>query len=331
MNKDVERIIDEKYSLIDAEISRAFPKKGISNLYDAVWYHLDTGGKRIRPALAIITCEALGGDAKKVLPFAAACEILHNWLLIHDDIEDQDKIRRNKETVWVKYGLAHGINVGDYMSHKVFELILNSKNYGLDDKTILKLVEIIINTTVKTAEGKSMDINLRNSDNPSEKMYMEMAKAKTAYYLTVPMIGGAIIADADDRLIQKIIEYGEKIGPAYQISDDILDLTEGKGRKEVGRDIKEGKKSILVIHCLSECSNDEKKKLLSILNKDPAKTPKTDVDYVKRLFLKYGSIDYARKKAKNLSEEAKNEVKDFPPKLRDLLNYFADYLVEREK
>src|SRR3989344_4415150 len=331
MNKDVERIIDEKYSLIDAEISRAFPKKGISNLYDAVWYHLDTGGKRIRPALAIITCEALGGDAKKILPFAAACEILHNWLLVHDDIEDQDRIRRNKETVWVKYGIAHGINVGDYMSHKVFELILNSKNYGLDDKTILKLVEIIINTTVKTAEGQSMDINLRNSDNPSEKMYMEMAKAKTAYYLTVPMIGGAIIADADDRLIQKIIEYGEKIGPAYQISDDILDLTEGKGRKEVGRDIKEGKKSILVIHCLSKCSNDEKKKLLSILNKDPAKTTKTDVDYVKRLFLKYGSIEYARKKAKNLSADAKGEVKDFPPRLRDLLNYFADYLVEREK
>ena len=330
MNKDVERIINEKYSLIDAEISKVFPKKGIPNLYDAVWYHLDTGGKRIRSALAIITCETLGGNTKKVLPFAAACEILHNWLLIHDDIEDQDKVRRNKETVWMKYGLAHGINIGDYMSHKVFELILNSKNYGMDDKTIIKLVGIIVNTTVKTAEGQSMDINLRNSNSPTEKEYMEMVKAKTAYYLTVPMIGGAIIADADDRIISKIINYGEKIGPAFQISDDILDLTSGKGRKEAGRDIKEGKKSILVIHCLSKCSNDEKKKIISILDKDADKTTKADVDYAKKLFEKYGSIEYARKKTQNLSKEAKNEIKDLPPKLKELLDYFADYLVERK-
>jgi geranylgeranyl pyrophosphate synthase len=331
MNKDVERIISEKYSLIDKEIAKVFPKETIPNLHNAVWYHLNTGGKRIRPALAIITCEALGGDTKKVLPFAAACEILHQWLLIHDDIEDKDKIRRNKETVWAKYGLAHGINIGDYMSHKVFELILNSKNYGVDEKKILKLVDIIVNTAIRTAEGQSMDINLRNSSNPTEKEYMEMVKAKTSYYLTVPMVGGAIIADADEKIIKKILEYGEKIGPAFQISDDLLDLTSGKGRKEVGRDIKEGKKSILTIHCLQKCGRDGRKKLLSILNKDPARTTKDEVDYVKKLFEKYGSISYAKSKAKRLAEEAKEEVKDMPHELKELLDYFADYLVEREK
>ena len=91
MNKeDIEQLIKEKYSLIDEELKKVFPKE-IPNLHDAIWYHLETGGKRIRPTLAILSCEALDGDAKKVLPFAAACEILHGWMLIHDDIEDQDR------------------------------------------------------------------------------------------------------------------------------------------------------------------------------------------------------------------------------------------------
>jgi len=101
---DIEKLLIDRGKLIDKEIESVFPKKGIDNLYDGIWYHLNTGGKKIRPVLAIITCEALGGKSKMVLPFAAACEVLHNWLLVHDDIEDGDRIRRDKPTVWAKYG-----------------------------------------------------------------------------------------------------------------------------------------------------------------------------------------------------------------------------------
>src|SRR3989338_5493013 len=325
---DIEKILAEKGHYIDKELKKAFPKKGITNLYDAVWYHMGTGGKRIRPVLAIATCEALGGNSKKVVPFAAACEVLHNWLLIHDDIEDGDRVRRDQPAVWVKFGLGHGINVGDLMAQKVFELILSS---DLKEKTIFRLIKTMTDTAIKTAEGQAMDMNLRGNDNPTEKEYMNMVTGKTAYYMTVPMVGGAIVAGAEEKLIKKIIEFGMRAGPAFQIADDILDLTSGKGRGEIGRDIKEGKRSLLAIHCASKCAAAERKKLVTILKKPPEKTSGSDVRYVLSLYSKYGSLDYARRRSRALASQAKESIKDLPPKLRDILDEFADYLVARER
>jgi geranylgeranyl pyrophosphate synthase len=326
---DIEKLLDEKAWLIDSELEAVFPRD-IKNLHDAVWYHLETGGTRIRPVLAIITCEALGGDIRQVLPFAAACEVFHNWCLVHDDIMDSDIIRRSKPAVWVKYGLPHGINVGDYMSEKVYELILRSKNYGVDNETVFKLLSAMNETARKTSEGQALDVNARNAI-PTERDYMELATLKTAYYLTVPILGGAIVAGADDSIIEKIREFGMYAGPAFQIADDFLDLTKGKGRKEIGRDIKEGKKSLLMVHCIENCSKSEKKKLISMLDKPADKKTKKDVDYVKGLFEKYGSVDYAKMRAEDLAAKAKKPIKTFPVELKELLEEFADYLVQRDR
>jgi geranylgeranyl diphosphate synthase type I len=323
---DIEKLLEEKSSIVNKELERVF-SGNIPNLYDAVNYHLETGGKRIRPILALLTCEALGGNSKKVLPFAAACEILHNWLLVHDDIEDGDKVRRDKPAMWVKYGLAHGVNAGDLMAQKVYEAILSS---DLDDKTVVKLMEAMVTASVKTAEGQAMDINLRQNNEPSEDDYMATVIGKTAYYLSVPMVGGAIVAGSDN-VIKALEEFGRNAGPAFQIADDLLDLTEGKGRGEIGCDIKEGKRSILVVHCLSKCDIDEKARLLDILNKPKEETSSEEVLWVKELFEKHGSVDYARKKSQELVEKAKASIKGLPKELRDMLNYFADYLIERKK
>ncbi len=320
-----------KGARIDKEIGAVFPKSGTPNLEEAVWYHLATGGKRVRPALAIATYEALGGKGDIILPFAAACEILHAWLLVHDDIEDGDEVRRDKPALWKKYGMAHGINDGDYMAQKVYELILRSKRYGMDNETIFRLVEAMVTTSVKTAEGQAKDINLRDVDAPTEKQYMEMIRGKTGYYLTVPIVGGAIAAGADDDTVKKIIKYGSFVGPLFQITDDVIDVTDGKGRGETGRDIKEGKKSILVVHCLTKASNEEKKKLLAILKKPPAETANGDVTWAKALFERHGSIEYARKKAAVLAGEARKIAKDVEPALGEIMVAFADFLVTRKK
>lgn len=323
----VEKILKEKGGLIEKEIEKVIPKDGIPNLNDAIWYHMGTGGKRIRPVLAIMTCEALKGDVRKVLPFAAACEILHNWLLVHDDIEDGDRVRRDKPAVWVKYGLAHGVNVGDYMSEKVYEMIMNS---DLDKDKKISLMNETVQTCLRTAEGQSMDMNLRNNNSPSENDYMKMIEGKTAYYLTLPMVGGAIVAGRSE-LAGKIREFGLKIGPAFQIADDLLDLTKGKGRGEIGSDIKEGKRSIMVVHCSSKCTPGEKERLFGILNKKREGTTKEDVKFVKNLFEKYGSLEYARRKAKSLIEGSKEITSELPGELKKILDAFAEYLVERKK
>lgn len=325
MISEIEKTLKEKGDLIEKEIERIIPRQGAKNLNDAVWYHLDTGGKRIRPVLAILTCEYLGGDVNKVIPFAAACEILHNWLLVHDDIEDGDRIRRNKPAIWVKYGLAHGINIGDFMSEKVYEFIINSDS---DESTKLRLIKEITETSLKTAEGQTLEMNLRENNDPSEKEYMKMVEMKTAWYLTLPMVGGAIVSGKQE-LVDKIKEFGMKVGPAFQMADDLLDLTKGKGRGEIGSDIREGKRSIMVVHCSSECKQNEKTKLFGILNKPREKTTKDDVLWVKSLFEKHGSMDYAKNKAISLVSDSKNITSGMPENLRRILDQFAEYLVER--
>lgn len=326
---DIERLQKEKGKLIDSVIEEVF-KGDIHNLHDAIRYHMGTGGKRLRPLLAIVTYEALGGKDDKIVPFAAACEVLHNWILVHDDIEDGDRVRRDKPTVWVKYGLPHGVNVGDYMAHKVFELILKSSERGVSPENTFRLLRAMNETALRTAEGQTMDINLRASQNPTESQYLDMIIGKTAHYLTVPMVGGAILAKRDD-LIPKLIEFGRSLGPAFQITDDVLDLTEGKGRGEVGRDIKEGKRSILVVHCLGKCSKDEKSKLLSILNKSPETTTEKEVLYAKSLFEKCGSIEYARSRTEEYTKKAKKVADGMPSKLRDILYAVCDYMLTRRK
>jgi len=327
---DIEQLAKEKSPLIEKELEKVLPRSGLDNLHNAIWYHLETGGKRLRPLLAIVTCEALGGDVNKILPFAASCELLHNWILVHDDIEDGDRVRRNKPAVWVEYGLAHGINVGDYMAHKVFELILHSTDHGLDNEKTLRLLNAMINAVLKTAEGQTLDLNFRDNDSPTEHQYLEMVVAKTAHYLTVPMTGAAIVSDRED-LIPSLVEFGKNLGPAFQIADDVLDLTEGKGRNEIGRDIKEGKKSILVIHCLSRCDEGEREKLLSILNKLPENTTFDDINYAKNLFGKYNSIEYARNRAKEFTNAAKGIAHKMPARLAEILEFFCDYAVQRRK
>ena len=175
MMEGVKRILREKGELIEKEIEKAISRKGIPNLHDAIWYHMGSGGKRVRPVLAIMTCEALGGNVDNVLPFAASCELLHNWLLVHDDIEDGDRVRRGKPAVWVKYGLGHGINIGDFMSEKVYELILMS---NLDAGMKLRLISEVVETSVKTAEGQALEMNMRKNDSPSESDYMDMITNK---------------------------------------------------------------------------------------------------------------------------------------------------------
>ena len=327
MIDEVERILKEKGDLIEREIEKAVPKEGIRNLNDAIWYHIGTGGKRIRPVLAILTCESLGGDNRRVLPFAASCEILHNWLLVHDDIEDGDRVRRDQPAVWVKYGVAHGVNVGDYMSEKVYELIMSS---DLDERKKIALLKETVDTCLRTAEGQTMEMNLRKNNNPSERDYIKMIEGKTAYYLTLPMVGGAIVSGRQE-LVDKIREFGMRIGPAFQIADDLLDLTEGKGRGEIGSDIREGKRSIMAVHCSSKCSQNERKRLFGILNKPREKTTKKDILFVKSLFEKHGSIEYAKNRAKSLIGESKAVTKGLPENLKRILDQFADYLVERKK
>lgn len=329
--EELKRKLEEKSKTIDNEIAKFVPKESdIENLYEGIWYAIESGGKRLRPFLCLETCVLLGGKEEHAMPFAVAIELLHNWLLIHDDIEDGDTVRRNIPTVWVKYGVPHAINIGDMMAHKVFEVILSCKERGMDDSTIVRLMRLIKDTVVRTGEGQAIEINLRAKDDVTEEEYMKMVMLKTGYYLACPIVAGAIIAGLDEFGASSLCKYGEALGPAFQIRDDVIDLTEGKGRLEKGCDIKEGKRSIMVAYTASKCAKEEKKKLFEILNKPREKTTEEDIKWAIDLFNKYKAMEYAQKKADELIGKAKQTIVDLPEVIKEFLDVMGKYITERK-
>ncbi len=295
-------------------------------LNEPIWYHMSTGGKRIRPALCLLTTELLGEDIKKAMNFALAVEIMHNYLLLHDDVMDGDKFRRDKPTVWVKYGIPNAVNSGDYMIAKAYEIILKS---DLPIETIKKLEEAFTLTLLRTGEGQALDVNLRADEHFTEEKYMELAKGKTGHYLVCPIVGGAIIAGASQEVIDELWKLGGNIGTAFQIRDDIIDLTEGKGRPP-GCDIREGKPGILYAHALRNANPEEKKKLVEIMKKPRDETTDEDIQWVKKLYEKYGTIEYAQKKAEELKKEAMRILDELPFSKKDVVKQIAEYVISRK-
>ncbi|MGQ4832845.1 MAG: polyprenyl synthetase family protein [Candidatus Asgardarchaeia archaeon] len=330
---DFNQYFQEKKDLIEKYLDKIMPKdQETENFYDAMRYAIFIGGKRIRPILSLVATELAGGNIDAALPFAAAIEMIHNFTLIHDDIEDGDTTRRNKPAVWVKYGLDNGINIGDGLFTLAYQHILNSDIYDAEQK--LKLLKILTDTTLEICEGQALDMSFRRKDVVTEEDYMRMIFKKTGVLLSAALKGGAIIArTSDPNLIEALEDYGKHIGPAFQIRDDILDLTEGKGREAIGNDIREGKRSLLVIHLLQKCAPEERKKVLEILNKPRDKTTESDVRYIIELMNKYGSIEYAMQKSIELKNKAVNALKNIDDNniYKKLLIKLAEFIVYRKK
>ncbi|MCB7129471.1 MAG: polyprenyl synthetase family protein [Candidatus Brocadiales bacterium] len=324
--KNIEESLKSYGTRIDAYLKGLIPVKD-DYLSDAIWYHMESGGKRMRPALCLIICEGLGGNPDEAMPFAAAVEILHNMFLVHDDIEDGDTMRRDKPTVWVKYGTANAINVGDYLLGRAYRVILEC-DLPLEKK--LKLLHIFTITYEKTVEGQALDINWRGSTDFTIEHYLQIVELKTAYYLTCGMVGGAVVAGKSDDVVEKIWELGRSIGPAFQIRDDLIDLTHGKGRGGViGSDIKEGKPSFLYAYTMSQAGAGDRERLIEIMLKPRNDTSSRVVDEVISLYNKYDTINYSQKFADELVEKSFKIIEEIPVEDKSAFRDIARFMTER--
>jgi geranylgeranyl pyrophosphate synthase len=295
-------------------------------LGEPAWYHLETGGKRLRSALCLLTAEALGGDSEKALHFAAAVELLHNMLLVHDDIEDGDTVRRNKPTVWKQFGVANAINLGDYLLARALRAVMRSP---VPVEARARLTDLFLSTYERTIAGQALDVNSRCDPRFTVEDYLRMVTLKTGHYLVVGMVGGAMIAGAPEATLDCLRRLGESLGPAFQIRDDVLDLTVGKGRGGVtGSDIREGKASILYAHALAHSSRAERERLLAVMRKPREETTDADVSAVLDLYGRRGSVAFAQETADRLIQEAQRALDALPagqqPLFRDLVATIAE-------
>jgi len=300
----------------------------------AVWHHLDTGGKRIRPALCLLACRHFGGEPARATWFAVAVELLHNMFLVHDDVEDGDTMRRDRETVWVRFGTPNAINVGDYLLAAAYRAVLRSP---VDAATTVRLLDEFTETYATTCRGQALDINMRARPDLSIEDYLRMVSLKTGRYLALGMVGGAIIAGSGDVLIERLRALAASMGAAFQIRDDLIDLTAGKGRGGVvGCDIREGKPSILYAHALGAAGADDRRALVEIMGRPREEVTDDDVRRARDVYDRCGSVAFAAAEADRLVGEALRTIDEIPPAAadgaaRDFLRGVTAYMVSRTK
>lgn len=271
---------------------------------EGLLYQFSTGGKRLRPALCLLSCQIHGGNPSMALPFAMATELLHNYLLIHDDIEDGDLIRRDMKTLWAEIGLPNALNVSDFMIARAYRLITEA---DLPGEVCLRLCRAFSLVLQRTVQGQAMDINLRGNEDVDLETYYRIVTRKTAYYLALPWVGGAMVAGAGDDEVKPLWDLGRCLGPAFQIRDDLIDLTEGKGRGgEIGCDIREGKPSICFAYALEgqKGSAGDRQKLVEIVRADRERTSEDDIAWVIDFYRREGILDFAQSEADRLAEES---------------------------
>ena len=291
------------------------------------------GGKYVRGSLVVMGCEGFNGPRDAAIQTAAAMELSQNWMLIHDDVEDDSKKRRGKPALHKRYNVPLAINAGDALHAITWKSLFDNLN-ELGPKITLKLVDEFYNIIIRTAAGQHAEIYWFNGlDLDYDDVYY-IIDGKTSYYtIAGPLRLGAIIAGRDDKL-EQISEFGTYLGRAFQIIDDLLDLTSDfKGLKVRGGDIIEGKRTVMLIHLLKNADEFDRKKVEEIMMRKPEQRTKSDVDFIISLMNEYGSLKFARDQAEKFAHKsitALQKIDYTNPSIIEKLKLAIDFIVNRE-
>jgi geranylgeranyl diphosphate synthase type II len=287
------------------------PKEPRKYLYDLLPVYPHRGGKGLRPALCIATCRAFGGSTHSALKSAASLELLHNAFLIHDDLQDGSDFRRGLPTMHSVIGMPLAVNLADHMSAlSIYPLVDNRETLGgfLSSDVLAEVLHMV---TV-TAEGQAIELGWMrdNTTDLTDSDYFRMTLKKTAWYTCIhPCRIGALIGLGGSQSLDRFNQFAYFMGVAFQIQDDVLNLVAeySKYGKEIGGDIWEGKRTMMLIHLLNSCNAMEKSKITEFLALPREKRESEEVQWIYSLMEKYDCIDYARGVARELANESLKE------------------------
>jgi geranylgeranyl pyrophosphate synthase len=303
---------------------------------DPIWEFLDRGGKRWRPALFLLVCETLGKKSSDFADFAIIPEVVHNGTLMVDDIEDTSVYRRGKPCTYKVFGLDIAINAGNAMYYLPLLPLLENRN-KVSQRKLAQVYAVYAQEMINLSLGQAMDIawhrGLANADEIGEKDYLQMCAYKTGTLARMSAKIAAVLCDADEELVEKLGHFAESLGIAFQMKDDVLDLTsaqftEKKGGR--GQDITEGKRSLPVIHTLKTSNAADKKRLVEILNMHTSNQKLRDEAIA--IMQKYDSIEYTKRFARRIVKTSWNDADMLLPASegKEKLKAFAEFLIERK-
>ena len=309
-------------------------------LYDLVSDYPSRGGRMLRPSLCIAAARVFGGTLEDALPAAVSIELLHNALLVHDDIEDESDERRGEPTLHRKAGTPLAINAGDSLAFLSLRPLLRARE-KLGPLVALGLLEELDRMAQETAEGQAIELGWRR-DNVlaiGERDYLEMVLKKTCWLTTIlPVRMGAWIGSRGEADLDRFIRYGFFLGAAFQIQDDLLNLVGDHARygKEIAGDLWEGKRTLLLIEYLQRCDPAHRNAVERFLSKSRKERTAEEVDWLRREIIASGCVETVRERATQLAQQAHVEAleafADAPD--TDDKRFLLDlsfYMVERDR
>lgn len=266
-------------------------------------------GKYLRPTLVLLTAQAMGCDKDLALNTAAAMQMSEDWILNHDDIEDDSSERRGLPALHQIYGKELAVNAGDGLHILMWKALRNNFSF-LDQEKSLKLFDEFSLMLDRTVFGQTVEIKWtqENKNNLTDDDVFLILESKTGYYtISGPMRLGAILAGATEDQLNKIYKFGVILGRSFQIIDDLLDLTSDFSglKKQQGNDIYEGKKTLMLIHLYQHISKDYKEKLDLIMSKSRNEKTSKEIEWVINMMKEFGSLDYGKEKALEFANQAK--------------------------
>lgn len=308
-------------------------------LYDPLSTHLSRIGKSIRPALCIATCRAFGGDGAAATTSATAIEMLHNAFLVHDDVEDESELRRGQPTMHAEHGVPLAVNAGD-MLHALSLGMLRNNLAVLGSTITWRVFDEFQHMMQESLEGQAMELGWvrDNRCDITEEDYLRMVLKKTCWYSFIhPCRIGALIATRDSADLDRFNRFGLYLGAAFQIQDDLLNLTGDLNRygKEIAGDLFEGKRTVMLIHLLGHLDRTDAHRLIRFLAQSRTRRSETDVHWILGRMRSCGSIDYGRAMSRQFAGATLYEFTqafgDLPASEdKDFVNQIIDYVVSRD-
>lgn len=255
-------------------------------------------GKFIRPTLCLLSCQAVGGDTSRIMPAAAAVELIHKFSLIHDDIEDASHERHHRPTVWKLWGQAQAINAGDAMFTLAYSALLQLEENGITDERIVGSTRILSQACWELCDGQYLDLEYENRLDITIADYLNMAARKTAALFAASTALGAYLGSEDSNLVECFHLFGKDLGMAYQIRDDIMGIwgTEESTGKSAS-DVSQRKKTLPVVHGLQNSKGEVRERLRNLYSQGAVEGG--DIDDVVNILEQLGARDYAESLAEH--------------------------------
>ena len=330
---------------IEEELGRAVPVTEGADVHLLMHYHLgwveqDGGtaasassqGKALRPTLCLFACEAVASGSERALPAAAALELIHNFSLLHDDIQDQDLERRHRPTAWSLWGIPRALVAGNAM-HSTGDLaVLREEQRGVSAEALLRVSEILTDSYMAMIEGQCLDLEFEGRTDITTEEYLHMIACKTGALIRCGLEAGAVLADGDDAAVRAFARFGEGVGRAFQIRDDYLGIwgDEATLGKATGNDIRRRKKSYPVVYALERASGTALEDMQRIYAQE-----ELEEDDVQRVLAILDEVG-ARESSQQLTESAANRALEalapvaLPDWARSEAEELVDFLSRRE-